>query len=271
MYVYELVRERLVKRSRRPPFPPELRFSLTLNYLAHGDSIRKNEWFYNIGLSTVKQVIPEVCTVLCEVLMPLFLSFPSRQQFQVIANEFMEDLHFPNCIGALDGKHCRIRKPGGSGSLFFNFKNFHSIVLMACCDSKKRFIWANIGDYGSCNDASVFAESDFGNVLLNNQIQLPPSQPLPNTHIQSPYVLIGDGGFPLKDYLMTPFLRNENITIPHRVFNYRLSHARRIIESAFGEVTERWLVNESSLKWKLATSERIIISSLCLHNVIKDF
>ncbi|OXU21764.1 hypothetical protein TSAR_011395 [Trichomalopsis sarcophagae] len=180
--------------------------------------------------------------------MPLFLSFPSRQQFQVIAHEFMEDLHFPNCIGALDGKHCKIRKPRGSGSLFYNFKNFHSIVLMACCDSKKSFIWANIGDYGSCNDASVFAESDFGHALLNNQIQLPPSQPLPNTQIQSPYVLIGDGGFPLKDYLMKPFLRNDNITMPHRVFNYRLSHARRIVESAFGEVTERWILTEIPLE-----------------------
>ncbi|XP_031781075.1 putative nuclease HARBI1 [Nasonia vitripennis] len=272
MYVYDLVRERLVKRSIRPALPPELRFSLTLNYLAHGDSIRKHEWFYNIGLSTVKQVIPEVCTVLCEVLMPLFLQYPSRQQFQVIANELMEDLYFPNCIGVLDGKHCKINKPPGSGSLFFNFENFYSIVLMAVCDSKKkRFIWANIGDYGSCNDASIFAENDFGHALLNNEIELPPSQPLPNTQIQSPYVLIGDGGFPLKSNLMKPFIRNGNMTIPHRVFNYRLSHARRIIESAFGELTERWLVNESNLKWKLTTSERIIMSSLCLHNVIKDF
>lgn len=29
-YVYDLIRERLVKRSRRPPLPPELRFDLTL-------------------------------------------------------------------------------------------------------------------------------------------------------------------------------------------------------------------------------------------------
>ena len=33
MYVYDLVRERLVKRSRRPPLPSELRFSLTLKYV----------------------------------------------------------------------------------------------------------------------------------------------------------------------------------------------------------------------------------------------
>ena len=118
------------------------------SYLAHGDSIRKNEWFYNIGLSTVKKIIPEVCYVLCEVLAPLFLRFPSRQQFRVIANDFMTELHMPNCIGALDGRHCRIKKPPNSGSLFFNYRKFFSLVLMGCCDAKKRFIWANVGDFG---------------------------------------------------------------------------------------------------------------------------
>ena len=110
--------------------------------------MKKQEWFYNIGLSTVKQIIPEVCNVLCEVLAPLFLQFPSREQFRVIANEFMTDLNFPNCVGALDGRHCRIKKPPNSGSLFFNYKKFFSIVLMGCCDSKKRFLWTNVGDYG---------------------------------------------------------------------------------------------------------------------------
>ncbi|XP_016839763.1 protein ALP1-like [Nasonia vitripennis] len=222
-YVYDLIRDRLVKRSRRTHLPPELRFSLTLNYLAHADSIRKQEYFYSIGLSTVKQIIPEVCAVLCEVLVPLFLQFPSTQQFEVIASDFMQDLYFPNCIGAIDGRHCRIDKPPGSGSLFFNYKHFYSIVLMASCDSKQRFTWATVGDYGSCNDAGIFAESDLGQALSQNQIQLPPSQLPPNSEVRSPYVLIGDGGFPLKPYLMKPFLRNNNLPMPHRVFNYRLT------------------------------------------------
>ena len=101
-----------------------------------------------VGLSTIWNVIPEVCNILCEILIPLFVMFPTAQQFQNIASEFLADLNFPNCIGALDGRHCRIKKPKNSGSLFFNYKKFYSMVLMASCDSKKRFIWANVGDYG---------------------------------------------------------------------------------------------------------------------------
>ena len=80
--------------------------------------MRKSEWFFNVGLSTIKKVIEEVCFVLCEVLPPLFLRFPTRKQFKVIANDFLVELNMPNCIGALDGRHCRIKKPPHSGTLF---------------------------------------------------------------------------------------------------------------------------------------------------------
>ncbi|XP_058810645.1 uncharacterized protein LOC131675622, partial [Phymastichus coffea] len=178
-YLYQLLRVSLIKRSRRPPLPSELRLSLTLNYLAHADSIKKNKWFYNIGETTIKKVIPE----------------------------FMSDLFYPNCIGALDGKYCKIKKLPNSGSLFYNYKKFFSIVFfsMACCDSKKRFIWANIEDYGSLNDASIFAHSDLEHALLQNEIQLPRSTQLPNSQIVFPFHFMGDGIFPLKTYLMKPF------------------------------------------------------------------
>lgn len=122
--------------------------SFTSSYLAHGDSIQKNAWFYAIGSSTIHAIIPEVCQIICRILGPRFLSFPTEDEFLMIANDFLELLHIPNCVGALDGRHCAIRKPPHSGSLFYNYKKFHSIVLMAISDAHKRFIWANVGDYG---------------------------------------------------------------------------------------------------------------------------
>jgi hypothetical protein len=47
------------------------------------------------------------------------------------ADEFFGRTNFPNCLGAVDGKHTRMCKPDGIGSLFFNYKNFFSTILVA--------------------------------------------------------------------------------------------------------------------------------------------
>ena len=47
----------------------------------------------------------------------------------------------PNALGARDRKHVAIRCPRGGSSEFFNYKNFHSIVLLALVDANYRFIW----------------------------------------------------------------------------------------------------------------------------------
>ena len=68
---------------------------------------------------------------------------------------------FPNCIGAVDGKHIRMTKPNESGSQFFNYKNFFSTVLTAVADADCCFISAEVGAYGSSNDSKVLKNSTF--------------------------------------------------------------------------------------------------------------
>ena len=55
----------------------------------------------------------------------------------------------PNCLGPVDGKHIRIQCPPNSGSLYFNYKKYFSMVLMASCDAIGRFTWANFGFPGN--------------------------------------------------------------------------------------------------------------------------
>ena len=110
--------------------------------------MKKSCWFFRIGVSTLYKLVPEVCTVLCQVLKKKYISLPTQNDWKCIADGFYREWNFPNCISAIDGKHLRIRAPMNSGSKFFNYKKFFSISLMAMCDAYQRFTWVNIGDFG---------------------------------------------------------------------------------------------------------------------------
>lgn len=58
---------------------------------------------------------------------------------------------------------------------------------------------------GSLNDAGVFNSCDLKRGLENGQIRIPAPNLLPNSDRQSPYFFVGDAGFPLLSFLMTPF------------------------------------------------------------------
>lgn len=52
-----------------------------------------------------------------------------------IAEQFEKTWNYPNCIGAMDGKHIVLQSPVNSGSEFYNYKSFFSIDLFAFVDA----------------------------------------------------------------------------------------------------------------------------------------
>lgn len=80
---------------------------------------------------------------------------PTKDVFVLAEKKFNERWNFPNVVGCLDGKHIRIRCPAKSGSLFYNYKHFFSIVLFALTDSNYKFMAVDIGSYGREGDAGI--------------------------------------------------------------------------------------------------------------------
>ena len=79
---------------------------------------------------------------------------PLDDKWKSNADEFYERWNFPNCIGATDDKHVMIQCPFNSGSLFYNYKSYFSIALLAVASADYRFVMIDVGAYGSSNDSS---------------------------------------------------------------------------------------------------------------------
>ena len=77
---------------------------------------------------------------------------------------------FPNCVGAIDGKHIVMQAPARAGSSFYNYKGSHSVVLMAVCDAHYKFLMFDIGDSGCESDGSVFASCNIGQSIDENRL-----------------------------------------------------------------------------------------------------
>lgn len=191
----------------------------------------------------------------------------TEQEWLQIAHDFNSKWNFPNCLGAIDGKHCNIKAPPNSGSLYFNYKGVHSVILMALVDANYRFTYINIGSKGRDSDGGVFNNCYLYSALENNTLNIPSPQPLPQREIPVPFVIVADDAFPLRPYIMKPFaFRNQNA--PQRIFNYRLSRARRMVENVFGIISARFRVLRKTVDLHPNKVNNIVSAVCVLHNLL---
>ena len=79
-----------------------------------------------------------------------------------MAKEFEEKWHFPNCVGAIDGKHVPLINPFNSASTYF------SLVLLALVDADYKFLYVSVGRQGRINDGGVIKNSELYHLLVKN-------------------------------------------------------------------------------------------------------
>ena len=196
-----------------------------------------------------------------------FLKVPSsHHEWKIISQDFSERWNYPHAIGALDGKHVIMQAPHQSGSTYFNYKKMHSIVLLAICNAKYEFILFDIGDAGRQSDGSVYANSHLGYAIENNTLNIPASEEIVRkSDIKFPYVFLADDAFGLKPYIMKPYA-GQKISLNQRVFNYRLSRARRVIENAFGIMTTRFRVFRRPIITDVEKVTKVMKVCVALHN-----
>ncbi|XP_066463267.1 uncharacterized protein [Eleutherodactylus coqui] len=247
---------------------PEQRLLITLRFLSTGETYSSLHQLFHVGKSTISGIVRTTCELIFQNLRPSVMPTLTPELWLQVAEGFESKASFPNCIGAVDGKHLRVHQPPHSGSKSFNNKKYFSVVLMAVADTKYKFLAIDVGAYDSTGEARVMEASQIKQKMLHDE-SLPASKTLPGTTQQVPFVMVSDEAYSVTLCQLRPFPR-KGLDTRRRVFNYRLSRARRYIECTFGILIKKWKICGSSIQLDVATVDAVVKACCILHNYVLD-
>lgn len=138
---------------------------------------------------------------------------------------------------------------------------------MAACDAQYCFTYVNIGNFGRISDGGVFGATSLARNICEDDNFLPSDCQLEFSEKVAPYVFVSDEAFPLQRHLMRPF-PGRFLEREKRIFNYRLSRARRCIENAFGILSARWRVLRTTMSLSPENASLVTMACCCLHNFL---
>ena len=82
------------------------RLALTIRFSATGETYRSLSYQFRISTRAISYIIKEVCEAIIKNMRNIYLKVPSSpEEWLTVAEKFESRWQFPNCIGAMDGKH----------------------------------------------------------------------------------------------------------------------------------------------------------------------
>ena len=120
-----------------------LNVAVPIRHLATEDNYKSLMYIFYVLHNTISSLVRDVCQAIWDEFGDESVSSPTTAEgWKEIVASYSKRWNVHHVLGALDGKHIRIRCPANGGSQFYNYKGYHSIVLLA-------LVVANTGLRGS--------------------------------------------------------------------------------------------------------------------------
>ena len=135
-------------------------------------------------------------------------------------------------------------------------------------DADYKFIWFDIASCGSSSDSRIFLCLDLVWNIVDNTNGFPLAESLVEQAPQVEYFFIGGDAFPLRTWLMKP-LSCRSLDINELIFNYRLSHGRRMVENSFEILASRFWVLQSTVHQEPSVVKWIFTACVVLLKLLR--
>ena len=246
----------------RPKIEARKMLAMGLWYLANQDSYREIGEAFGVTKSTAHKAAKGVIDELNN-LKSTVIQWPSGQNLMLEEEYFARLSSIRGTIGSIDGCHIKIEAPSKNVQQdYVNRKHYHSINLLAVCDSKKKFTYLSVGSPGSFHDQRVLYRTELWDKIDTTEA----------CHIfpSGFYHIVGDSAFKLMEKLMVPYRDNGSLTIQQKQFNTKLSQQRGLIENAYALLKGRFR-RLKCVRAKLGKIPYIISACAVVHNISLDF
>ena len=243
----------------------EQRVGITLWFLATPAEYRTIGHLFGVARCTVCVIVKEVCEAIVCVLQPQYIQFPTGEMLTRTVQGFEQIWKVPQCVGAIDGSHIPILAPANNHTDYYNRKGWYSMLVQGTVDYKYCFIDINVGWPGGVHDARVLVNSMLYKKGVDGTLMPESTRVIGGGQV--PLYLIGDSAYPLQCWLMKPFPHNSQLSEPQKYYNYRMCHARIVVENAFGRLKARWRRLMKKNEMSTSNIPSVIAACCVLHNI----
>ena len=216
-------------------------------YLDTGDS-------HGVSKSSVSHSLHRVTEALCN-RVGNYISFPMDEgSLRLLKSSFYEIANFPNVIGLVDGTAVPIKGPSIDDHLYICRKGFHALNVQIVCNASLKIMDIVSKWPGSSHDAYIWNNSG-----LHHKLQ--------TEEINGGYIL-GDSGYPLRSYLLTPILNPT--TRPQERYNTSHKRTRCTVERCIGVLKSRFRCLHKSggaMEFSPEFCAKIVVATAILHNI----
>jgi hypothetical protein len=114
----------------------------------------------------------------------------------------------------------------------------------------------------------VISNTNFFERLTEDKLNIPTPDKISNTQRVLPYVFVGDEAFAMRPDFLKPYSRDQ-LNTETKIFNYRMSRARRVIENTFGIMGSRFRLLQRVINLDVENIDIVVMACCVMHNFLR--